>query len=229
MTKSKNVKIARLQAELTRVEAENEQLVAERLQCRDEAALDRVKAAAAFNDGVEAAIPPWEEFRLKHQYFANEDVALVDNKDQSTIYSTTYKKLREILREHIFLTRPTTQEKPNDDTEIEALCKRLGKSHEFSGNYDDGFRGMDELNNPDGPEAVAAIRQLQEQLKKAHERDLEAIRLFIENLYDDAPSHPYDNGATRDGWQMACNKIQGYVEGVQKARAARSENEVEVK
>ena len=109
------------------------------------------------------------------------------------------------------------------DAEIDALCKRLE------------FKSYGNYKNPEyNPKALAAIRQLQSRLKaldqpapavesatgKAHERDLEAVRLFVENLYDDAPNNPYDNGCTRDGWQMACNKIQGYVEGVQKARAA---------
>ena len=41
-------------------------------------------------------LPEWEKFRLKYQYYGNEDVALIDNKDSSTIYKSTYEKLREL-------------------------------------------------------------------------------------------------------------------------------------
>lgn len=34
-----------------------------------------------------------------------------------------------------------------------------------------------------------------------------SMKSIIDNVYDDAPSYPYDGGGTTDGWQMACQRI----------------------
>lgn len=60
---------------------------------------------AELAEAMAALLPTWEEYRLGHQYFANDDVALVDSKAQSTIYSDTYQKLRKVLLSEFDLRR----------------------------------------------------------------------------------------------------------------------------
>jgi hypothetical protein len=72
---------------------------------------------------------------------------------------------------------------------------------------------------------VADSKRTDEVLER-HKRDLAAILLFMDSIYDDAPSYPYDNGGTSDGWHMACRKIESYIEGVQEARAFAQPNQV---
>lgn len=41
----------------------------------------------------------------------------------------------------------------------------------------------------------------------ARDDALEEAAKEADELYDEAPSHPFDNGGTQDGWQSACVKI----------------------
>lgn len=51
-------------------------------------------------------------------------------------------------------------------------------------------------------------------------RALEDVAKVADAMEDDAPSHPFDNGATADGWVRACRKL------AERARSMKSEGPV---
>ena len=55
--------------------------------------------------------------------------------------------------------------------------------------------------------ASAAITAMQTEIAAAKREAFEEAAKMAEELYDDAPSAPYDNGGTQDGWQCACSKL----------------------
>ncbi len=66
-------------------------------------------------------------------------------------------------------------------------------------------------------EAVAAARSLaavtaeRDALRKALEDDRGACARIADELRFDTPSASYDNGATTDGWRMACAEIAAAI------------------